>query len=129
MAKTKNGEDGQPGIGHNGLSEQGKAFVERVENLNRDLATMKADYMNECKSVRGDIKEVLNEAADAGITRKTIKTAVEVRALERKAKQARDDLDIADRDTFDNIRLALGDLADTPLGAAATGPAPAQPGA
>lgn len=106
--------------GHNSLSDQGKAFVERVENLHGDLMKLRMSYMSECKTVREDIAAVLQEAKEAQIPKKVIKTTVKVRELERKADEAREELDIADRDTFDNIRHALGDLADTPLGQAAT---------
>lgn len=123
--RSKNGTDttAPAGVGHNGLPEKGKEFVQRVETLNRDLASEKGTYMATCKGIREDIKLVLTEAAKAGITRKTIKTAVKVRDLERKAAEARGDLDIADQDMLDNIRLALGDLAELPLGQAALGDA------
>jgi uncharacterized protein (UPF0335 family) len=129
----KSGMNGEnvAGIGHNGatdLPDKGKAFVERIETLNRDLASEKGEYMQRCKTVREDITAVLSEAADAGITRKTIKTAVKVRALERKAAEARDSLkDLADQDMLDRIRLALGDLSDLPLGKAALGEGEAVP--
>lgn len=121
--KNGNGTDGAEagnGQGKN-LSEQGSDYVKRVENLHRELASEKSSYMAACKSLREGIKEVLTEAAEAGITRKTIKTAVKVRELERKAEEAREDLDIAERDHLDNIRLALGDLSELPLGKAALG--------
>jgi uncharacterized protein (UPF0335 family) len=122
MPRRKNGTDDQPaGVGHNGLPEKGKEFVQRVENLNADLATEKSEYMTRCKGIREDIKEVLSEAADAGITRKTIKTAVKVRYLERKAAEARDSLEEGEIETLDAIRLKLGDLAELPLGQAALG--------
>lgn len=123
MAKSNGNGKGIAGIGDNSrsLTEQGGDFVKRVETLHKDLATEKSEYMTNCKTIREDIKQVLSDAADAGITRKTIKTAVKVRALERKAAEAREDLDIAERDHLDNIRLSLGDLAELPLGKAALG--------
>jgi uncharacterized protein (UPF0335 family) len=129
MAKKQaNGEQaGAPGIGHNGLPEKGKEFVQRIETLNKDLASEKGAYMATCKTIREDVKAVLTEAAEAGITRRTIKTAVKVRELERRAAEARGDLDIADQDMLDNIRLALGDLAELPLGKAALGEGEAVP--
>lgn len=123
MAKNGKANGDAAGVGHNSknLTEQGKAFVERVEELNRNLASEKSSYMTECKTIREDITAVLTEAHDAGITRKTIKAAVKIRALQRKADEAREALDIAEIDHLDNIRLALGDLADTALGKAALG--------
>jgi len=94
-------------------------FIERIENLNKQLDEIKSEHMLKCKDVRADIKQVLDEAKAEGYTKAVIKAVVKARALERKAGEAREDLDIADRDTFDVIRHALGDYADTPLGAAA----------
>lgn len=112
-------EASTPKAGHNSLAEKGKAFVERVETLNKDLATEQSNYMTACKGIRGDIKVVLSEAKDEGIPAKVIRAAVKARTLERKAREARDALDMADQDTLDNIRHALGDFADTDLGQAA----------
>lgn len=110
-------------------NDKGAKFVERIENLNADLDKMKSAYMNECKAVREDIKEVLKEAKGDGFNKSTIKAVVTARALERRAEAAREDLDMADRDVFDNIRHELGDLAETPLGKAAMEAAGAPNGA
>lgn len=117
MAK-KNGSDNEaPGIGHNGtLSDKGKEYVERIENVHKSLASLKGTYMADCKGYREDIAEILEEAKSAGIPKRAIKAVVKARDLDRKAKEAREDLDIADRGTFDNIVLALGPIAGTPLG-------------
>lgn len=106
--------------GHNGFDpEKVKSFVGRIENLNKDIETQKAEHMSKCKGIREDIKSVIAEAKDEGIPASAIKAVIKVRALEKKAAKARDDLDNEVQGDFDNIRLALGDLAETPLGEAA----------
>ena len=100
-------------------NNEGAKFVERIEALNDDLESEKGEYMARAKSIREDIKNVLGDAKDAGFTKATIRGVVKARALDAKAKAAYEDLDIADRDTFDSIRHSLGDYADLPLGKAA----------
>lgn len=97
-----------------------KSFVSRIENLHAEIATIMGTALNECKTVHADIKLVYDEAKEeAGIPKKALKKVVKARELERKAAAVREDLEAEDQDTFDMIRQALGDLADTPLGQSA----------
>ncbi len=107
-------------------NNEGTKFVTRIESVDKELETLKGKYMSECKALREDKKEILNEAKDAGFTKAAIKAVVKARELDRKAKEAYEDLDLADRDTFDSIRHALGDLAELPLGQAAVNAAGAE---
>lgn len=104
----------------NSIEGIAQPFVERIENLNKDLEKLKADYMNECKVVRGDIKEVVTEAKDKGVTSKALKGIVKYRALERKKNAIGDGLDIDEQSQFETLVAALGQLGGTPLGDAAT---------
>lgn len=107
-----------PSNGYN--AEKVKNYVERIEALHADIASIMGAALNECKQVHGDIKIVLDEAKDSdGIPKKALRKVIKARSLERKAAEVRDDLDGDDQDSFDLIRHALGDLGDTPLGAAA----------
>lgn len=93
-------------------------FVERIEALHVDIASIMGKAMEECRQVHGDIKRILDEAKEQdGIPKKALKAVVKARALERKAAEVRDDLDGEVQDSFDLVRHALGDLADLPLGA------------
>jgi uncharacterized protein (UPF0335 family) len=122
MARKKNGESESPRPASNGYDpDEVKSFVSRVENLYGDLDKEKSAYMLDCKQIRGAMKEVYDEAKEAGIPKKELKAVIKARALERKAEAARDDLEAESQDTFDMIRHALGDLADLPLGQAALG--------
>ncbi len=98
-----------------------QGYVERIESLHADIATEMATALNACRQIHGDIKQVYQEAKDeAGVPKKALKKVVKARGLERKAAECRADLEGDDLDSYDLIRHALGDLADTPLGAAAT---------
>lgn len=126
MANKKNGngaeeESGTPGIGHNSLSELGKAFVERVERLNNDVNLEKTACKEAVTGIRADINSVLAEAEKAGVPKKAVKMVVKQREAERKAAAARKAMTAFELDAVDNIRLALGDLAELPLGRAALG--------
>lgn len=105
-----------------------KAFVDRVESLHNDIASEKGAYMATCKGIREDISSVYDEAKEKGIPKKILKLVIEQRALGRKMEDIREELEQDDQDIFDQLMLALGDLADTPLGQAATNSAKANGG-
>jgi uncharacterized protein (UPF0335 family) len=113
------GDKGTPGVGHNSLGEQGKSFVERIERLNHDIDLEKTAAKETIAGIKADVNRVLAEAVQAGIPKKVVKAVIKTRELARKADNAREDLDIADRDSLDNIRLALKDISDLPLARAA----------
>jgi uncharacterized protein (UPF0335 family) len=98
-------------------------FVGRIENLHNDIASEKGSFMQICKDIHSDINLVFDEAKEAGIPKKALKKVITARALEAKAAAVREALEGEDQDSFDLLRHALGDLADTPLGAAALKPA------
>ena len=92
-----------------------QSYVDRVETLHADIASIMGKAMNECRAVHGDIKIVLDEAKDTdGIPKKALKKVIKARALERKAEEVREELEGDDQADYDMIRHALGDLADLP---------------
>ena len=110
-------------------NDEGAKYVERIEALNDNLEAIKEAHAETCKDVREEITDVLNGAKAKGFSKATIKAIVKARALDEKARQARENLDLSDRDTFDSIRHSLGDLAELPLGKAVLedSPPPAPP--
>ncbi len=94
-------------------------FVDRIERCNKDKASAHGVYMKRCGEIQNDINAILDEAKDAGLTKKSVKAVIKVREHEAKAKALREDLEDDDAALFDDIREALGDFADSPLGAAA----------
>lgn len=104
-------------------SKKVTAYVSRIENLHGAIRKIMMEALSECKTVHADIKEVLQEAKDeAGLPKKELKRVIKARALERKAAEVREELEAEEQDNYDRLRIALGDLADTPLGQAATAP-------
>lgn len=102
--------------------EKVTSYVDRIENLHVGIASIMGKALSECRAVHADIKVVYDEAKDeAGIPKKALKKVVKARAFERKADECREELEGEDQDNYDQIRHALGDLADTPLGQAAQG--------
>lgn len=96
------------------------SLVGRIEGIKDDIATEKGESMQRCKSMHKDIKDVYKEAKVRGIPPKPLKQAIEARELNRRIEALRTDLaDMVDQESYDQIRLCLGDLADTPLGSSA----------
>jgi hypothetical protein len=91
--------------------ERTRQCVERIEALDRKKEAAHMAYMAECAVFAEDKKAVYEEAKDAW--------GIKVRSTERKLEAMREDLEPDDQESFDQIRHALGDLADTPLGGAA----------
>lgn len=126
--RVKKDKEPEPGEGGNGVAAFrgngfdpaiAKGFVDRIENLHSDLAAEKGEFMQKCKVIHADIKEVLTEAKNAGIPKKPLKSLVKQRKLERDIEDIRTDLEGDDQDSFDQLCLALGKFAETGLGAAA----------
>lgn len=91
-------------IGHNsGELTSGKlrSFVERIERLNEDKA-----------AVQLDISGTYAEAKSEGFDCKTIRQIIRERKLSHEERQEREAL-------LETYRSALGDFANSPLGAAA----------
>jgi uncharacterized protein (UPF0335 family) len=95
-------------------------FVSRLESLHSDLASEKGEYMQRCRQIRDEIKDVLQAAKDEdGIPKKALKTLIKKRELLGKIENLADFLEVDDRSAFEALEQALGDYGDTPLGQAA----------
>lgn len=122
MARRKKDDAAQPAKSNGYEPKHVRSAVERIENLQDDIASIMSEAMNKCKAVHADIKIVLDEAKkEHGIPKAALKSVLKVRSLERKAEKVRDDLEPEIQTDHDMIRHALGDLADLPLGQAALG--------
>ena len=100
-------------------SDQMADFVKRIENLEEEKLREKMTYMERARRISEQQKAVYDEAKDDGVPKKALKAVIKVREHERKAADLRDDLEDDDAASFEDIRSALGDYADTPLGSAA----------
>lgn len=102
--------------------EETASFVTRIEAINEQILSEKGQFMRRCAALSEDKKTILDEAKEKGIAKAVVKAVVKVRDLERKVEAAYESLEDDDAAKYDDIRKALGDYADTPLGAAATKP-------
>lgn len=99
--------------------EKAKSFIARVEEVESEMASEQGTYMARCKELREEIAEIMDEAKAAGISKKPLRAVLKTRSLQRKLDAERDNLESEAQDTYDQIRHAIGDLADLPLGTAA----------
>ena len=94
-------------------------YVQRIEQLHDDIATLQAENAERCQNIREDVKEVYHDAREAGLAIKPLKALIKVRELSRKAHAVRKKLDLDQRAEFEQLVEALGEFAETPLGEAA----------
>lgn len=108
MAKT-NGYDTTKALG----------FVERIENVHKELDSARGRYMAECKKLREAISEIISESEGEGFDKKAIKGIVKERELLRKIEAIPDGFNLDTQNQFEALSASLGAFADTELGAAA----------
>lgn len=68
-------------------------FVKRIESLDADRETEKAESRNRCKVFADDIKAVYDEAREVGITTKSLKAKVKINKLEKQVEKIRTGLE------------------------------------
>jgi hypothetical protein len=116
MQEHTNGPDHDVNL-TNGLDhDAATSFVDRIESLNADLDKEKSDYMLRCKPIHEAIRQVLDEATEAGIRKKALKVKVKTRQHLRKAAQLESELEDDDRANYELLDDAIPGLDDLPLG-------------
>lgn len=95
------------------------SFVDKYEEFEREKLARKMAYMAECAKISGRQKDLVDDAKSQGLKGNVLKAIVKARAHERKAAAIEEALEDDDARDFQDIREALGDYADLPLGAAA----------
>lgn len=100
-------------------ADEAASFIDKFEELEKQVDSLRGEFMAKVKKVREAQSELLDDAKSQGVAKKVVKTVVEARRLEAKAKEKMEDLEDDDRVMAVDIRKALGDYADLPLGAAA----------
>jgi hypothetical protein len=95
-------------------------FVKEIEKHKETLLSYQGSYMKQCRDVRDMIKKAKELAKGEGIPTKQLNALLKERDLQRKLEGIREDFeDQEDLDTYDQLKEALGDFGELPLGAAA----------
>ena len=89
--------------------EQVKSYVDRIEALNAEKASIMGKALNDCKCVNEDVKLVLDEAKADGINKKSLKAIVIARKKYQAAIDVRENLDDDAAHAFDMMGVALGE--------------------
>lgn len=98
----------------NSIEGKAEPYLQRIEKLKADLESERSRYMNACKPIHEDIREIYVEAKGAGIPAKALRGVVKFRELERRQDSIADDFDEDDGAIYEVLIEALG-----PLGKAA----------
>lgn len=109
--------------GNNGYDVQKvNLYVDQIEAIQGKADDIMAIAKKDCLPHKQDIKEAKTAACEAiGCQASVLNAALKKRRLLKKAEAVRAGLEEDKQDSLDLILHALGDLADTPLGEAATG--------
>ncbi len=116
--------------GNGFVPELTQRLVSAIEAHLEELGDLASAHKEACHGVRELIGGVYEAAKEAGIPKAELKAVVKERVLRRKMEACRGDLDDMERrETFDQLKLALGMLSDMPLGETALGKHPDAPAA
>ena len=96
-----------------------KKAVADIERQHEILATYQGEHMSRCKGPREKIKEAQATAKSSGVPLRALNAEIKRRDLERRTIAVRAKLEPDDQSLLDQIREALGGIADLPLGKAA----------
>lgn len=100
--------------GANSLGKRADPFVKRVEEIEREIDSLKSQHMLACKEKREDRKEVYKEVKSAGLPVRPVKGIVKKRRLDREIAAIPADFDLDEAAQYHAIADTLG-----PLGQAA----------
>ena len=96
-----------------------KGYIEEIDRCDDRLDTARAEYMNECKPIRGEIAEIRASAKESGLNMVAFRAVLKKHRADRRHDKQLGALDIADLADYKSMEERLGQLADTPLGQAA----------
>jgi uncharacterized protein (UPF0335 family) len=93
-----------------------ETFLESIDGVDDELASLRGAYMQQCKRPRDQLREIMAEIKDAGHNMKAFRVLLRHHRDERKHADRVAGLEPEDAD---DLQRMLGDYAETPLGAAA----------
>lgn len=95
-------------------------FLKDYERHDADILSVKAENAKRCRDIGNLQKSVVKLAQGAGMTAKAFLAEVKNRRDLKRIEARTAELEDNDKDSYEAIQAALGQLADTPLGAAAS---------
>lgn len=108
-----------PATANEPSAEHVQEAVAAIEQHYAELDTAKSNYMTACKTIRNNMANKYDDAANRGISKKLLKLKIKERDLKSKVVKVTKDLEYDERSEYDMLSEKLGEFADTPLGAAA----------
>jgi hypothetical protein len=96
-------------------------YLKGIDVADDELASLRGSYMASCKGPRATIREIKREARDAGVNMKAFNAVLKDHRAERARLKRIAELENDDAFSYEQMREALGELGDTPLGSAALG--------
>jgi hypothetical protein len=106
--------------GSNGFDgDQLKNYLEEIAHRDGELLSLKSDYMLKCKGPRGQIREIMKAAKEAGINMTALREVIDDDRVRRRRERRIAELEADDLADYEAMEEALGDYGTTPLGAAA----------
>jgi len=116
-----------PKPGHNGYDgEKLKVYLDRIDNIQGDIDNTMDEAKGSCAPKRQDMNDVKEEACDrCGVTKSVLAAVIRERRLSNKVLDIRTKLNDDHKESFDQVRHALGGLAALPLGQAVLNEQPA----
>ncbi|WP_068318954.1 hypothetical protein [Polycladidibacter hongkongensis] len=85
-----------------------KSAVDRILEVQGQIDSEKAKYMKLCKDLKEDIKDIKQQAKDAGIPPKQLNGILKRHELYGKYDAIRTDMDEDDAELLDQMELSLG---------------------
>lgn len=95
-----------------------RSFIDRVENINDDIASETGTFMKTVQDMKKDIKNILVDAKTEGVPVRALKAELKLRKLDRDKAKVVAGLEENDAESLEQIQEALGDFASSPLGEA-----------
>lgn len=96
-----------------------RGYFQEINRLDDEIAAHRAECVEACEPAREAIKEIMKSAKEAGLNARAFREALAVHRADRAHERRVGAMDPVDAQDLDRMLVALGVLADTPLGAAA----------
>lgn len=111
----------------NSKGAQLQDFLDRILAVHGEIDEIMDNAKLACSPHREDIKQLKKEANEAGFPAKELNTLIKMKRLEDEIEHIADEFDPEQKERFEDMLHALGELADLPLGEAAAAKHPKNP--